>query len=57
MQQAINVLPRGNPITGGRHNVPGWNDYVRDKHDSARNAYRDWLIAGKPKFGYIFKMQ
>ena len=35
-------------------NVPGWNDYVRDKHCEARCAYRDWMADGKPRFGYSF---
>jgi len=25
------------------YNVPGWNDYVEEKHSEARYAYLDWL--------------
>ena len=35
-------------------NVPGWNTYVSEKHDAARQAFLCWLDAGKPKFGYYF---
>jgi len=31
--------------------VPGWNEYVSDNHELARNAYLDWLCCGKPRFG------
>ena len=35
-------------------NVPGWNDYVRDKHSEARCAYTEWMADGKPRFGLSF---
>lgn len=34
--------------------VPGWNDVVGDKHDIARAAFVDWIIAGKPRHGPEF---
>jgi len=37
------------------HNVPGWNLYVTEKHDAARNAFLTWLYNGKPKIGAIFE--
>ena len=29
--------------------VPGWNDFIADKHGEAREAYLNWLAAGKPR--------
>ena len=31
--------------------VPGWNDYVKEKHDLARNAFLEWKFWGKPHQG------
>jgi len=28
--------------------IPGWNEHVKDKHNVARDAFLDWLYAGKP---------
>jgi len=35
-------------------NIPGWNTYVKEKHDIAREAYLDWTRHGKPKMGILF---
>jgi len=35
--------------------VPGWNDYVQDKHTAARNAFQDWMLCGKPRSGPSFE--
>jgi len=35
-------------------NVPGWNTYVREKHDVAREAYLRWVRHGKTKMGVLF---
>jgi hypothetical protein len=32
-------------------NIPGWNTYVQEKHDAAREAYLTWLEFGRPQFG------
>jgi len=31
-------------------NIPGWNTYVKEKHDIAREAYLDWMRHGKQKW-------
>jgi len=36
------------------HAVAGWNDAVRDKHDSANAAFLDWVAAGKLREGPVF---
>ena len=33
--------------------IPGWNDYVKDQHQDARNSYVLWRNAGKPRQGPI----
>ena len=38
--------------------VPGWNEYVAAKHSLAREAYCNWLLAGKSRQGpELFWMQ
>jgi hypothetical protein len=36
--------------------VPGWNDYVDEKHSVARSAFLDWVAEGKPRHGLSFKI-
>ena len=31
------------------HVVPGWNEYVDEKHKLAREAFSNWVLAGKPR--------
>ena len=45
-----NVIPRSK-ICGNEHNVPGWADYVDEKHDIARQAFLHWCHDGKPRYG------
>jgi len=33
--------------------VPGWNEFVKDKHRLAREAYLQWLYGGKPRHGLL----
>ena len=45
------------PTCGTKHSrnyvIPGWNDYVKDQHQDARNSYVLWRNAGKPRQGPI----
>ena len=34
-----------------RYVVPGWNDYVKEFHESSRQAFLHWVAAGKPRQG------
>jgi len=36
-------------------NVPGWNTYVKEKHDIARDAFLGCTRHGKPKIGFLFE--
>ena len=38
------------------HNIPGWNDYVKDAHEAAREAFRTWHVNGKPRQGTSFNI-
>lgn len=31
--------------------VPGWNEYVAEKHKTAREAFTQWVRSGKPRSG------
>ena len=37
-----------------QYNVLGWSDYVSDRHDSARCAFYEWVINGKPRSGWLY---
>jgi exonuclease III len=39
---------------GNYKHVPGWNDYVKDLHHIARDAYLLWRDNGKSKTGAVF---
>jgi len=46
------------PLTGphqNQHNIPGWSDYVAEKHDISRQAFLNWVYDGKPKCGPSFQ--
>jgi exonuclease III len=34
--------------------IPGWNEYVDDKHHAAREAFLSWVCAGRHKYGAEF---
>ena len=36
--------------------VPGWNEYVKEQHEAARDAYWLWLEMGKPMNGDVFTL-
>ena len=53
IESTSDVIPsRSRQVT--EFNVPGWNTFVAEKHDIAREAYLEWLHYGKPKFGFHF---
>jgi len=41
-------------IGSSKFNIPGWTDYVSHKHDMARDAFLEWIVAGKPRSGLIY---
>ena len=34
--------------------IPGWTEYVEERHILLRDAYSLWALAGKPRQGYIY---
>ena len=38
------------------HNVPGWSDFVKEKHDLARDVFLEWVAVGKPRSGPIHQL-
>ena len=47
------------PTISGRskpYNVPGWTDLVKEKHETARAAFLEWVADGKPRSGYLHQM-
>ena len=41
-------------IGSSKFNIPGWADYVPHKHNMARDAFLEWIVAGKPRSGLIY---
>ena len=37
------------------HNTPGWNEYVKDAHSEARDAFKLWVQSIKPRQGDVFQ--
>ena len=37
------------------HNTPGWNEYVKDAHSEARDAFKLWILSSKPRQGDVFQ--
>ena len=38
----------------GDYSIPGWNTHVDQLHDAARQSFKAWVDAGKPKHGFVF---
>ena len=41
---------------GGRHkrSIPGWSEFVEDRHTLLGDIYSLWALIGKPRQGYIY---
>ena len=35
--------------------VPGWNDYVKEQHNIARNAFKCWNLNNRPLNDFIYQ--
>ena len=49
------VIPMRKCNFDSHFNIPGWNTYVKEKHDLAREAYLSWVQWRRPKSGYVFE--
>jgi hypothetical protein len=47
------VIP-GRKRLDSNFNVPGWNTYVQEKHEAAREAFLAWVDAGRQRYGHYF---
>ena len=36
---------------------PGWNEYVSVHHEAAREAFKRWSVAGRPRQGEVFELK
>ena len=43
------TIPTSKIKCPSKYIVPGFNDYLKDLHDSARNSYLVWKLNGKPR--------
>lgn len=55
----INCLNSSSRTIGRKHiyrqkAVPGWTEYVQDKHALVGDVYSLWALVGKPRVGYIY---
>ena len=41
---------------GNSHNIPGWNQHIKDYHSIARDAFLMWRDNGSPRQGPIFEL-
>ena len=55
IEHAVNAYIPSKKSVNTAYHVPGWNDYVHDKHSEARSAYRDWIYNGRPRTNYLFQ--
>jgi len=47
------AIPSSVHSQNSKHNVPGWNEFVDEKHDLARQAFLDWASAGRPLDNFL----
>ena len=38
----------------GDYSIPGWNTHVDQLYDAARQSFKAWVDADKPKHGFVF---
>ena len=50
----MGCIPSAGCTKASHHVIPGWNEYVREYHDEARQAYVTWRDMGKPRQGPTF---
>lgn len=51
------IIMSGKPLCKSRNNLrgkPGWSTYVEETHVEARQAFKAWVGAGRPRCGTLF---
>lgn len=51
VDKATEISVPARKISCSERNVPGWSDYVKEKHALARAAFLEWVYDGKPRTG------
>jgi hypothetical protein len=54
LQQACDSCIPSNVVSNSCYNIAGWNTYVREKHDAAREAFLTWRASGSARFGFDY---
>ena len=55
LKQATNkCIPNSKNSTKKFFPVPGWNDYVKEQHKIARNAFQWWNLNNRPRNDLIY---
>lgn len=53
------IIRSGRPLCKPKNNTyadkPGWNAFVEEAHTEARQAFKAWAVAGKPRSGSVFE--
>ena len=56
-KSSLILIPNRNiSNTNTNRNIPGWNLYVKDNHDRARDWFSLWCDIDKPKSGHIYEI-
>ena len=53
-QATIECIPSSNNCNKKFIPIPGWNEYVREHHKIARDAFQWWNLNNRPRDGYIY---
>ena len=59
-REIINCIQKSSRCISKRNScktkiVPGWSEFVQDKHDLLGDVYSLWALVGRPREGYIFE--
>ena len=55
LKQATNeCIPSSKNSTKNFFPVSGWNDYVKEQHKIARNAFQWWNLNNRPRNDFIY---
>ena len=53
-QATIKCIPSSSNCNKKVVPIPGWNEYVKEHHKIARDAFKWWNLNNRPRHGYIY---
>ena len=53
---ANNCIPSSTFNESGFNVVPGWNEHMCNFHNAAWDAFKIWVVNGRPKSGQLFDL-